>query len=79
MVEQENRIREPENKVWQTRTHPQSDFEKRLAEALEKLFADGVTELNQLIERLNSEGVQDEDGRDWTEQSFRETMARNDG
>ena len=79
MVEQENRIREPENKVWQTRTHPQSDFEKRLAEALEKLFADGVTELNQLIERLNSEGVQDEDGRDWTEQSFRETMARNGG
>ena len=78
-MEQENRIREPENKVWQTRTHPQSDFEKRLAEALEQLFADGVTELNQLIERLNSEGVQDEDGRDWTEQSFRETMARNGG
>ncbi len=79
MVEQENRIREPENKVWQTRTHPQTDSEKRLAEALEQLFADGVTELDQLIERLNSEGVQDEDGRDWTEQSFRETIARNGG
>lgn len=78
-MDQEKRIREPENKVWQTRTHPQTDFEKRLAEALEQLFADGVTELDQLIERLNSEGVQDEDGRDWTEQSFRETMARRAG
>ena len=79
MVDQEKRIREPENKVWQTRTHPQTNFEKRLAEALEQLFADGVTELDRLIERLNSEGVQDEDGRDWTEQSFRETMARRAG
>jgi len=79
MAGQEKRIREPENKVWQTRHHPQTDFEKRLAEALEELFADGATELGQLVERLNSAGVQDEDGRDWNEQSFRETMARRGG
>lgn len=57
MVDQGKRIREPENKVSQTRTHPRTNFEKR----------------------LDGEGVQDEGGRDWTEQNLRETMARRAG
>ena len=75
-MEQETRVREPENRVWQTRTHPQTDFERRLADALEAAFIDGVTELDDLVARLNAEGVRDEDNRPWTADSYRAAMAR---
>jgi len=75
-MEQENRIREPENIVWQTRLHPQTDFERRLADALEGAFIDGVTELDALIARLNADGMRDEENRAWTEESFCAVMAK---
>ncbi|MAM67604.1 MAG: hypothetical protein CMM12_02490 [Rhodospirillaceae bacterium] len=74
-MEQENRIREPENKIWQTRLHEQTAFERRLAQAMESAFADGVTELDELVNRLNQNGVRDEQNRDWTIDSFRAVMA----
>ncbi len=74
-MEQEGRIREPENIVWQTRLHEQTDFEKRLADAMEAAFSDGVTELAALVERLNVEGVRDPENRIWTEENFRAVMA----
>ncbi len=74
-MEQESRIREPENIVWQTRLHEQTDFEKRLADAMEAAFSDGVTELDDLIARLNVEGVRDPDNRVWTQEKFRAVMA----
>ena len=74
-MEQENRTREPENKIWQTRQHEQTAFERRLAEAMESAFADGVTDLDELIERLNQDGVCDKQNRAWTIDSFRAVMA----
>ena len=74
-MEQEARIQEPKNIVWQTRTHEQTAFERRLSTAMEKAFADGITELDDLVERLNQDGVRDEQNRSWTTDSFRAVMA----
>ena len=74
-MEQEDRIQEPKNIVWQTRTHEQTAFERRLSTAMEKAFADGITELDDLVERLNQDGVRDEQNRSWTTDSFRAVMA----
>jgi hypothetical protein len=75
-MEQENRIREPENVVWQTRTHEETAFERRLADAMERAFVAGVTEVDALVDCLNAEGVRDEENREWTVESFRAVMAR---
>ncbi len=75
-MEQERRVREPENVVWQTRRRPQTGFERALADALERAFLDGVEELDALVARLNADGVRDENHRLWTAESFRAAMAR---
>lgn len=75
-MEQEQRVREPENIVWQTRTHEETAFERRLADTMERAFVDGVTELEALVEYLNADGVRDEENRAWTVDTFRAVMAR---
>lgn len=75
-MEQEQRVREPENIVWQTRTHEETAFERRLADVMERAFIDGVTELEALVDYLNAEGVRDEENRAWTVDSYRAVMAR---
>lgn len=75
-MEQEQRVREPENIVWQTRTHEETAFERRLADTMERAFVDGVTELDALVEYLNADGVRDEENRAWTVDTFRAVMAR---
>ncbi|CAN0568534.1 unnamed protein product [Laminaria digitata] len=75
-MDQEQRIREPENIVWQTRTHQETAFERRLADAMERAFVAGVTELDALVEYLNAAGVRDEENRAWTVDTFRAVMAR---
>ena len=74
-MEQEDRIQEPKNIVWQTRTHEQTAFERRLSTAMETAFADGITELDDLVEHLNQNGIRDEQNRSWTTDSFRAVMA----
>lgn len=75
-MEQEQRVREPQNIVWQTRTHEETAFERRLADVMERAFIDGVTELEALVDYLNAEGVRDEENRAWTVDSYRAVMAR---
>ena len=74
-MEQETRIQEPKNIDWQTRTHEPTAFERQLSLAMENGFADGVAELNALVERLNEDGVGDEQNKAWTVESFRAVMA----
>ena len=74
-MEQETRIQEPKNIVWQTRTHEQTAFERKLSLAMENAFADGIDELDALVERLNQDGVRDEQNKEWTVESFRAVMA----
>ena len=71
-MEQESRTQEPKNIVWQTRTHEQTEFERRLSAAMEAAFADGIT----LIDRLNDDGVHDETNNAWTADSFCTVMRR---
>ena len=75
-MEQESRTQEPKNIVWQTRTHKQTEFERRLSAAMEAAFADGITELETLIDRLNDDGVHDETNNAWTADSFCTVMRR---
>ena len=75
-MEQESRTQEPKNIVWQTRTHEQTEFERRLSAAMEAAFADGITELENLIDRLNADGVHDEKNNAWTADSFCTVMRR---
>ena len=75
-MEQEDRIREPENIIWQTRTHEETAYERRLADSMERAFIAGITELEALVEHLNADGVRDEENRAWTIDNFRAVMAR---
>ena len=71
--------REPENVVWQTRQHPQTDFENRLADALEEILGEGVHDLAGIVDRLNGMGFRDEQNRAWTEDGFKDELARLNG
>ena len=73
---QEDRIREPENIVWQTRRRTQTDYELRLSKEMEKAFAGGITELEDLVRHLNENDVFDETNKPWTSDSFCVAMTR---
>ena len=66
----------PENIEWQTRAAPPTEFENRLADALERVFGRGIEALHEVVEGLNAEGSRDADGRPWTQASFQETLRR---
>ena len=74
-MKQEDRTREPENVVWQTRTRDQTEFEQRLSLAMEKAFSEGVTELGELVAHLNSNEIHDENDMEWTAETFCAVMA----
>jgi hypothetical protein len=66
----------PLNIEWQTRAAPPTEFENRLGDALEEVFAAGAEALAEVVARLNAMHVFDAHGRAWTEASFEETMRR---
>jgi hypothetical protein len=69
-------VEKRENIPWQHRAEPPSEFENRLGDALEAIFASGVESLPQLVEELNKRGLRDRSGQAWTEQSFQAEMQR---
>lgn len=69
------RVPPPYREVHQTRTHPPTEYENRLGDALEEAFSEKAWELPQLVERLNALGVSDPQGAPWTEESFPRVMA----
>jgi len=64
------------NIVHQTRATPPTDYENQLGEALEAIFGDDVTELADIVARLNEMGVQAPYGAAWTEDTFCSEMKR---
>jgi hypothetical protein len=70
------RPNEVENIVWQTRPAPPTEYENQLGDALVTCFGEGITELPDLVARLNAMGVLAPDGSSWTEASFEREMAR---
>ena len=61
---------------WQIGSGTASDYENRLADALEAAFAAGHHEIDALITALNRAGVQTPDGAAWTATSFQSEIKR---
>ena len=64
-----------ENIPWQHRAEPPTQFENRLGDALEQIFAKGVDQLPDVVRELNAL-TPDRDGKPWTEESFQAEMRR---
>ena len=60
----------------QARTRAPTPYEDLLGDAIERAFGSGVTELPDMVARLNATGPACENGRPWTEASFTALMAR---
>jgi len=66
-----------ENLRWQTRPAPLTPEENALADALQTIFADGVYELDGIVERLDRMKIAPPSGASaWTEQTFRAELRR---
>jgi hypothetical protein len=54
----------------QSQERPPSAYENLLGDALEAAFRDGATELAQVIQRLNADGIRTPQGGAWTAENF---------
>jgi len=61
---------------WQVGSGNASEYENRLADALEAAFTAGHHELEALVSALNGAGVAAPDGASWTAASFQAAMKR---
>ena len=68
-------VEERINIEWQNRADPPTEFETRLGDALEQIFADGVESLPEVVRELNRI-TPDRAGNPWTEESFQAEMKR---
>ena len=60
----------------QARQRPPTPYEDLLGDAIERAFGSGVTELRDLVARLNATGPSCANGESWTDASFTALMAR---
>ena len=67
---------EARNLVWQSRAAPPTAAENRLADALQRIFADAVYDLPGIVARLNQVGLAGPNAAAWTEASFAAELAR---
>jgi hypothetical protein len=68
-------VEERTNIEWQNRADPPTEFENRLGDALEQIFAKGVESLPEVVRELNRV-TPDRAGNPWTEESFQAEMKR---
>jgi hypothetical protein len=59
----------------QCRLGPMTPWEKALGDALEQIFGKGVQDLAEIVAELNEMRVFAQDGKPWSEESFRAAMA----
>jgi hypothetical protein len=64
------------NITCQTTAREADAFESRLADTLMAVFAEGVAELELVVEELNKHGSRARDGSPWTDTVFQEQLAR---
>ena len=60
----------------QARQRPATTYEDLLGDAIERAFGDGVHDLAGLVERLNDSGLATPGGQPWTEDLYRQEMAK---
>lgn len=71
------KIDEPEDVIWQQRLGREpSAHENAVGDALERLFDEGVEDLDGIVAGLNRLDVASPDGAPWTAKSFQEEIAR---
>lgn len=66
----------PRLMTWQTRAAAPTDYEQKLGDALEALFAREVYDLDGIVAGLNDRGLADPVGQPWTKPSFKAAMKR---
>ena len=64
------------NLVWQSRAAAPTAAENRLADALQRIFADAVYDLPGIVARLNQAELAGPGGAPWTAASFTAELAR---
>ena len=70
-------LHEPKDIIWQQRRGcTPSDHENAMGEALERIFEQGIEDLDGIVERLNELGVASSDGTLWTTESFQNEIAK---
>lgn len=60
----------------QSRQHPPTPYETKLAGAIEEIFGAGAHDLSALLAGLNGNGLTAPDGQPWTEENFAAEMRR---
>ena len=66
----ESRLPAPYLKPHQAQQRPPTAYENLLGDALEAAFRDGATELDQLVKRLNADGIRTPAGGAWSVDNF---------
>jgi hypothetical protein len=64
------------NLAWQTRAAPPTDYENRLGDALERVFADGAGTLEEVVAGLNSANCPTPSGAPWDAATFESEIRR---
>jgi hypothetical protein len=65
-----------ENIACQTAASAPDLLESRLADVLMTVFADGIWELDRVVEELNARGCRDNSGSAWTAAALQKQLAR---
>ena len=64
------------NETHQSRSAPPTAYENLLGDAIERAFAQGIHELDALLNYLNTVGPSAPNGQPWTAESYQQEMAR---
>lgn len=64
------------NETHQSRTAAPTAYESLLGDAIERAFAQGIHELQALVDHLNATGPSAPNGQPWTAESYQREMAR---
>lgn len=64
------------NVTHQNRTAEPTAYESLLGDSIERAYAQGIHDLEGLVNYLNSAGPSAPNGQAWTEASFQQEMAR---
>lgn len=62
--------------IHQSRERDPTDYENLLGDAVERCFANGITDLDALVASLNEQAVPAPGGTTWTVETFTSEMAR---
>ena len=74
MFPDESRLPAPSVNPRQAQQRPPTTYENLLGDALERAFGGGATELEQVIARLNADGIRTPEGGEWTVANFESVL-----